>query len=146
MIHLGIEKLEYKVRFDPSCYYPFTFSEERRNTKILFGTCFGLWWWTHSISIARRPSENQIDKMDLFSHTYWSGFKEEEYTGSIDIEKNYTLKLIFQKHNNVYRIQAFSEKESKPVINSCTHYKYPLIPFGYSIHRTYGDKILLEKK
>lgn len=145
MIHLGIEELEYKVRFDKSCYYPFTFNEERRHTKILFGACF--WsWWSNSISISRRPSDSRLDKIDLFAHTYSNGWNNEEFAGSIDIEKNYTLKIIFEKENSVFRIRAFAEKENKPIINFCTHYKYPIIPFGYSIKRTYGDKIVLEKR
>lgn len=145
MLHLGIEELEYKVRFGESCYYPFTFSEERRHTKILFGACFG-WWWADSISIARRPSESKLDKIDLFAYTYCNGWNKEEYAGSIDIEKDYRLKIIFEKENSVYRIQAIQEKESKPIINFCTHYKYPILPFGCTIKRTYGDKIVLEKR
>ena len=146
MIHFGIEKLEYLVRFDKSCYYPFSFSEERRHTKILFGACFGFRWNNNSISIARRPSENKLDKIDLFACTYSGGWSNEEYAGSLDIEREYVLKLIFEKKNKVYRIHAFAEKENKPAVNYLTNYKYPIISFGYSIQRTYGNKILLEKR
>ena len=145
MFHFRIEQLEYKVKFDSSCYYPITFNEERRHTKILFGACFG-WWWTNSISIAHRPNDSKLDKIDLFAYTYSNGWNNEEYAGSIDIEKNYRLRLVFERQNHAYRIQALSENETKPAVNFLTHYKYPIISFGYSIQRTYGSKILLEQK
>lgn len=145
MIHFGLSKLEFKVKFDKSCYYPFTFSEERKHTKILFGACFGLWWYNNSISLSFRPSENKLDKMDLFRYIFSDEFEENKYIGSLDIEREYTIRLIFERYNNVYRIQVFSDMENEPVINFCKQYKYPVFPFGYIIKRTYG-KILLERK
>lgn len=146
MLHLGIEELKYAVRFDSSCYYPISFTSEYKHTKILFGACFGFWWWNNSISISRRPSENRLDKMDLFAHTYSNGFKKEEYIGCIDIEKKAIIKLLFEKQNKIFRIQAFEFAGSAQIINHCTYYKYPLYPFGYTLKRTYGSKIVLERQ
>lgn len=146
MLHFGIEELGYLVKFDSSCYYPISFNSERRHTKILFGASFGFWWWNNSISISRRPSQHKLDKIDLFVCTYSNGFKKEEYAGSIDIEKQYDIKLIFQKQDNIYRIRAYEANQRKPVFNICNHYEYPLSPIGYTIKRTHGNKIFIQNR
>lgn len=146
MLHFGIEKLEYKVRFDKSCYYPFTLSEERKHTKLLFGACFGLWWHNNSISISFKPSETKLDKIDIYRYIFSDEFEENKCIGSLDIEKEYTLKLMFDHYNNSYVIQAISDSDHQQVINYSKQYKYPYIPFGYSIKKNHGSKILLERQ
>lgn len=146
MIHFGIERLEYNVIFNNSCYYPIPFTQESKYAKILFGLSFGFWWWRNSISISIKPSENRLDKIDLFAVTYSRGFKNEAYAGSIDIEKNVIIRLTLDKENNVFRIQAFEPKTYFWIINFCTHYKYPKLNSGYTIKRTYGDKITFVRK
>lgn len=144
MLHLGLNILQYVVKFDSSCYYPYTLDKERRNTKVLFGASFGFFRY-NSISIARRPSEDRIDKMDLFAYTYSNGFKAEEYVGSVDIEKRHLLKLAFEKNNKIFRLQAFEYDQAIRIVNFSTHYAYPLCRIGYTIAKTYGDKILMQK-
>ena len=146
MIHIGLEKLEYKVRFLKSCYYPFSFSDERRDTKILFGACFGIWLYNNSIRIAFRPSENRLDMIDLFRVVYSDGFEEIKHIGNVEIEKDYTIKVIFEHYNNVYRIQVASEDKFLPQLNICKNFKYPSIPLGYTIKKNHGDKIFLERQ
>lgn len=146
MLHFGIEKLEYKIRFDRSCYYPYTLNEERKHTKLLFGACFGLWWFNNSISISFKPSENKLDKIELFRYIFADEFEENKCIGSLDIEKDYTLKMTFDRYNNLYIIQVYPEGGSQPIINFSKQYKYPSFAFGYSIKKDYGTKVLLEKK
>lgn len=145
MFHIGIGKLKYLVKFHSSCYYPFSFSEERTHTKILFGASFG-WWWENSISISQRPSHTKIDKIDLFTCTYKNGIKFEDFIGSVNIEENYLIKLIFDKHNLIYRVQVFPHQQAHSIINSCIPYKYPAMDFGWTINRNQGKKIVLEKQ
>lgn len=144
MLHFGLNTLQYVVKFDSSCYYPFNLSKERRNTKVLFGASFGFFGY-NSISIARRPSEDRIDKIDLFAYTYSNGFKTEEYVGSIDIEKKYVLKLTFDNDKKIFRVQAREYEDATLWINFKNHYAYPFFRIGYTMEKTYGDKILLEK-
>lgn len=146
MIAFGIEKLTYEVKFDKSYYYPFSFSDERRKTKVLFGACFGLLVCNDSIRVTCRPSETQLDKVDLFRYVYSDGFEEKKYIGSIDTERTYVIKLIFEHYNKVYRIQVFSQDSIEPVINICRTYKYPILPLGYTIKKEHGNQILLERK
>lgn len=144
MIHLGLKKLEYEVRFDKSAYYPFVLSEERTQTKLLFGVCFGFWWWENSISLAYRPSETKIDKIDLFAYAYNRGYKSVVYAGQVDIEKKLFIKLLFPVSKNRYTIQVADEEDT--ILDFADYHVYPFLLAGYSIKRNYQDKVFLKRK
>lgn len=110
----------------------------------MVGRSFGL-WSQNSINVSRRPSEMYLDKIDLFAHTNCNGFNREEYMGSVDIDKQYELSLTFNKRFNKYWIEVF-EDMPRPIINFSSDYKYPFFNMGYTITKTYGDKILIERK
>lgn len=144
MIHLGLKKLEYEITFNKSSYYPFTFNEERTQTKILFGACFGFWWWQNSISLAYRPSETKLDKIDLFAYAYNRGYKSIVYAGQVDIEKKLKIKLYFPIDKNRYGIQVNDDEGN--LLEFSDYHVYPFLLAGYEIKRNHQDKVFLKRK
>lgn len=148
MLHFGLNQLSYSIRFDNSCYYPFSFSEERRNTKHLCGASFGYNFKSDSISIARRPSESQLEKIDLFAHIYNGGKFNEDYVGSIDTNKFYLILMKFEDDNNNYRIKIYDERTGEKKYHHMSYFRYPLFKWGYTKERLYGQgsNIILERQ
>lgn len=141
MLHLGTHKVEHNVRFNKSAYYPVTFNEDRKHTQILFGASFGLWWKHDSVSVAQRPSDRNIDKIDLFGYTYERGHFVEDYAGSVDIEKDYNIILQFHTWSKTYKIKVYEMNELKPCLDFYAHYKYPWLRAGYTLKNKAGDKV-----
>lgn len=141
MIHLGLNRLTYIVKFDASCYYPITF--EKPNTKILFGMSFGL-FSSNSISVAWRASD-RLEQIDLFAYINMNGVNSLHYIGAIETNKAYAIKIKREKKYNLSWIRIFDAETGQNHISFSTHFKCPIIKIGYTVARKYNHKILLER-
>jgi len=143
MLHLGLKTLSYKVRFDNTCSYPVSFVNGK-NTKLLFGITYG-WLRNSSVSVAWRPKEESVGKIALFAHTYMNGVESMDYAGTIETDKTYFVKIKRERKHDIYWLEVFEEGIKNKAINFSTYFKYPFLKIGYTLRRTHGYKILMER-
>lgn len=143
MLHIGLKTLSYKVRFNHTCSYPFSFVSGK-NTKRLFGITYG-WLTNSSVSVDWRPQEESVGKIALFAHTYMNGVESTNYVGTIETDKTYFIKIRREREHDIYWIEVFQEGVKKGVINFSTYFKYPFFKIGYTLRRTHGYEILSER-
>lgn len=139
MIHFGLKRLTYIVKFDSSCYYPITFEEKK--TKVLFGMSYGL-FNVNSIGVAWRPSE-RLEQIDLFSHVNSNGTNLISYIGTIDANKNYPIKIKHEEKYNMYWIRVLDA--DRVHISYSSDFKYPMFKFGYIVTKKQDNKIFLKR-
>lgn len=139
MIHFGLNPLIYTVKFDTSCYYPITF--EKKNTKILFGMSYGL-FRINSISVAWRPSE-RLEQIDLFSYVNWHSKNFISYIGTIETNKNYSIKIKHEEKYNMYWIRIL--EAGRVHISYSSDFEYPLFKWGYTVTQKQDNKIFLKR-
>lgn len=143
-IHFGIDQLAYFVKFDKS-YYSIWQNFSKDEPELLFGASFGI-WKRNSISIYSRSSLHYFDKVDLFAvrYNYWKK-SDNEYIGSVDTDKQLTIRIIFDRKKDIFRIRVRDHETHSGKINFFTHFFYPLNKWGF-IRKTTYDDISIERE
>lgn len=146
MIHFGLSKLSYEIKFDAKCYHPISLEGKKTSTKFIAGVSFGYLWKQNSISIAWRPSYTHL-KIDLFAYVFNKGKFFEDYVGSIEMDKPHLVIMKFDGDTNNYRIKIYDEERGEKKYHHMSYFRYPLFKWGYTKERLCGqNNIILEKQ
>lgn len=141
MLYFGIDNLTYTIEFNSSCWHPIK-TEKDRETQFILGCSFG-WFKRKIISLSTRPSETQINVMDLFMRTRYNEIRSEHYMGSLQTEKRYGINIIFDRDFKLCWIDVRNSDFGNKAIGFSTYYNYPSTKWG-CILENHSKDILLQ--
>lgn len=141
MLYLGINNLTYTIEFNSSCWHPIV-AEKDRETQFILGCSFGL-FKRKMISLSTRPSETQINVMDLFMRMRYNEARSEYYIGSLQTEKRYGINMKFNRDFKSCCIDARDSDFGNKVIGFSSYYNYPSAKWGF-ILESHNKEILLQ--
>ena len=141
MIHFGLKRLNYIIKFDISCYYPITF--EKKNNRILLKVIYGL-FGQNFIGVSWRPSD-RLEQIDLFCETSRGSIETTSFIGTIQTNRPYAIKIKRETIYNLCWVRVFDTETGNVVLSFSTHYKFPIVKAGYIVERKRKHKIILKR-